>query len=230
MKRPRAPVLVAFLLLVGLPLVASAARISCESRNYQRNYCSTGGSIVSARLVQQTSNASCVKGRTWGNDSNGIWVTQGCAGEFDFKWANEPRPAPGRQIACASQNYQQRFCPSDGRITRAWLIEQRSQSACLQGRSWGYQDTGIWVSSGCSGVFGVEGRGPAPGPPPFDRIACESRGYQQAFCSAPSPIARAWLVEQRSETACIQGDNWGFQRNGIWVDKGCGGLFAFEPR
>src|SRR5262249_26857916 len=153
----------------------------------------------------------------WGYDANGIWVTQGCSGEFDFKWSREPKPVPGRQIACASQNYQQRFCSSDRRITRAWLVEQRSKAACGQGRSWGFQDQGMWVSAGCNGLFGIEGRGPTPGPPPLERVLCESRGYQQAFCPTRVSVARAWLLEQRSESACIQGRTWGFQHNGIWV-------------
>ena len=230
MNRSRVLIAVAGLVFLGVPLTASAVRISCESRDYRRNYCPAGGTIASARLVVQQSRSACVQGRTWGYDSTGIWVTQGCSAEFDFKWSREPRPTPpDRQIACASQNYQEKFCPSDRRITRAWLVEQRSQSACVQGRSWGFQDTGIWVASGCNGVFGVEGRGPPPGPPPINRLVCASRGFQQAFCAVPS-IARAWVIEQRSESPCIQGDTWGFQRNGVWVDRGCSALFAYEPR
>jgi len=232
MNKSRALVVAASLVLLGVPLLASAERISCESRNYQRNYCPTGGAIARVRLVEQTSRSACVQGRTWGYDSNGIWVTQGCAGEFDFKWSRDPKPQPGPdwQIACASENFQQKFCPSGRRITRAWVVQQRSQSACVEGRSWGFQDTGIWVAGGCSGLFAIEGRGPPPGPPPINRVACESRGYQQSFCSVPPSIARAWLVDQRSQAACIQGQTWGFQRNGIWVDQGCGGLFAYEAR
>jgi hypothetical protein len=216
--------------LLAIAVPASAARLFCESRNYQRNYCPAGGQISNARLVQQQSQSSCIQGRTWGWDSNGIWVTQGCSGEFDFRWSREPQPNPGRQLVCESQGFGQRFCPSGRRITRAWLVEQRSQSACIQGRTWGFQDSGIWVSSGCAGVFGVEGGGPAPPPPPINRIVCQSRDYNQAFCPSGTPIARAWLVDQRSDAACIQGQTWGWQRNGIWVDKGCSGSFSFEPR
>jgi len=43
-------------------------------------------------------------------------------------------------------------------------------------------------------------------------------------------MARAWLVEQRSQSECVQGQTWGFQRNGIWVTDGCSGLFDFETR
>ena len=216
-------------LLLGSPVTASAARISCESRDFHRNYCPTG-SISSAWLVLQTSRSACIQGQSWGYDGNGIWVTRGCSGEFDYRWAREPRPVPGGQIVCESQNYKQQFCPSDRRIARAWLVEQRSRSACVQGSTWGYQDRGIWVSAGCSGRFAIDGRGRPPGPPPINAVVCESRGYQQAFCPVRPFIARAWIVEQRSQSECVQGQTWGFQRNGIWVTDGCSGLFDFETR
>jgi len=28
-------------------------------------------------------------------------------------------------------------------------------------------------------------------------------------------------VNQRSGSACVQGRTWGFNRNSIWVDRGC---------
>jgi hypothetical protein len=230
--RSHAILVAAFAVLLVAPLSASAARISCESRDYHRNYCPAGGNIASARLVVQQSRSACIQGRTWGYDNRGIWVTQGCSGEFDFRWSREPMPTPGpgRQIACESRNFQQNFCPSQNRITRAWLVEQRSRSACVQGRSWGFQETGIWVSSGCNGVFGVEAHGRRPNPPPVNRVTCESRNYQEAFCPVRPLIARAWLDEQRSQSTCIQGETWGFQGNGIWVNGGCSGVFAFQPQ
>ena len=234
MNQLRTIVGAAFVVMLVSPLTASADRIFCESRDYHRNYCPTGGSIANARLANQQSQAACIQGRTWGYDSGGIWVTQGCSGEFDFRWARSPMPGPGpgpgRQVECDSRNYQQQFCPAGRRVARAWLVEQRSQAPCLQGRTWGYQQDGIWVSGGCSGLFAVEGGGPPPGPPPINRVACESREYQQSFCPVSPFIARAWVVDQRSQAPCVQGQTWGFQRNGIWVTQGCSAVFAFEPR
>jgi Protein of unknown function (DUF3011) len=228
----RALIAAAFLVLFGASFETLAARISCESRDYERNYCPTGRPIASARLIEQQSRSACIQGRTWGYDRSGIWVTQGCSGEFDFLPSGGMRPVPGprHQIACASSDFQQQFCPSSRRILRAWLIEQRSRSACVQGRSWGFQERGIWVSAGCSGLFAVEESGRRPVPPPVTRVVCESRGFQQAFCPVRPLIARAWLDQQRSQSPCIQGQTWGFQRNGIWVNGGCGGVFAVEAR
>ena len=85
MSQVRAIVIAGFVMLLGAPFAASAERIFCESRDYHRNYCPTGGNIASARLVVQQSQAACIQGRTWGYDSNGIWVNQGCSAVFAFE-------------------------------------------------------------------------------------------------------------------------------------------------
>ena len=225
----RALVAAAFFAFLGASLDASAARILCESRDYHRNYCPTGQRIANAYLAEQRSRAACIQGRTWGYDPGGIWVTQGCAAEFEFRRSGGDRPSSGQRIACESRNFQQQFCPSNRRIVHAWLFEQRSRTACVQWRNWGFQEGGIWVSGGCNGVFAVESSG-RPVPPPVNRVACESRGFQQAFCPVRPLVARAWLSEQRSQSQCIEGETWGFSRNGIWVDQGCSGMFAYEAR
>ena len=82
------------LIALGAP-AAWAQSISCESRDYRRQYCPTGR-ITGAQIISQTSNSPCVQGRTWGWDSNGIWVNQGCAGNFAFQGGGwNPNPPSG---------------------------------------------------------------------------------------------------------------------------------------
>jgi Protein of unknown function (DUF3011) len=57
-----------------------------------------------------------------------------------------------------------------------------------------------------------------------DVIDCESRNYGYERCEVPWRDAR--LVRQLSDTACVRGRNWGIDRRGIWVDRGCAGRFA----
>ena len=64
------------------PSRAEAQRtITCESRGYDRAYCSvdTRGGV---RLVRQLSESRCVSGRSWGADRRGIWVSDGCRAQF----------------------------------------------------------------------------------------------------------------------------------------------------
>ncbi len=56
--------------------------ISCASDDWHRHICpadTTGG----VRLRRQVSQAGCWLDETWGFDSRGIWVDNGCRGEFE---------------------------------------------------------------------------------------------------------------------------------------------------
>ena len=61
-----------------------------------------------------------------------------------------------------------------------------------------------------------------------DAIDCESQNYGYERCEVPWRDAR--LVRQLSDTTCIRGRNWGIDRRGIWVDRGCAGRFVAAGR
>jgi Protein of unknown function (DUF3011) len=55
-------------------------------------------------------------------------------------------------------------------------------------------------------------------------LRCESTGTYQR-CPAANTWRGARLVQQISSNPCIQGRTWGFDRDAIWVNNGCRGLF-----
>jgi hypothetical protein len=57
-------------------------------------------------------------------------------------------------VACSSKPGERQHCAAD---TSSGVVLARSsgEAPCLLGKSWGYDDQGIWVSDGCSGVFVV---------------------------------------------------------------------------
>ena len=57
-----------------------------------------------------------------------------------------------------------------------------------------------------------------------EQIRCESRGYNFNRCNVRWRDAR--IVRQTSNTECRKGQSWGVDRNGLWVDRGCGGVFV----
>ncbi|HEX4883375.1 MAG TPA: DUF3011 domain-containing protein [Casimicrobiaceae bacterium] len=133
--------------------------INCESRDYQYRFCQTDARVVSASVERQISRTQCVLGRTWGWRGNGIWVNEGCEADFRIQTDYRPgpeRPGPGLTL-CESHEYRYNFCAT-GPIRSAQLVEQRSQAACVQGRSWGWRNDGIWVDDGCEAVFRVRTR------------------------------------------------------------------------
>lgn len=166
----------------------------------------------------------------------------------------QPGPGWDRDIefACESQGYNYRMCQVDsGRGGSVYLVRQLSKSACIEGRSWGWNRAGVWVDQGCSGVFRVSRRwsgGPGYGPgydpgygpggwqpgPGWDqsiRVRCRSEGYNYRMCQIDTGRgSMVRIAKQLSGTPCIEGRNWGWNRAGIWVDQGCGAEFIVDRR
>lgn len=61
-----------------------------------------------------------------------------------------------------------------------------------------------------------------------DRVQCESRDFRYQSC--PVDWRDAVLVRQTSSSQCTKGRTWGVDRRGLWVDRGCAGVFAEAGR
>ena len=115
------------------------------------------------------------------------------------------------------------------------MVNQRSGSPCRQGYSWGYDRRGIWVDHGCRADFITRvavgpGPGYGPGGPPPQQggvITCSSDNGRRNYCAVPTGRG-VRLVRQRSDSPCRQGSTWGYDRGGIWVDRGCRADFAIR--
>jgi hypothetical protein len=68
-------------------------------------------------------------------------------------------------VSCSSNVGERKHCPAD---TSKGVVLARSEgdAPCLLGKTWGYDDAGIWVSDGCSGAFLVSEAAPAPSEKP----------------------------------------------------------------
>lgn len=55
-------------------------------------------------------------------------------------------------------------------------------------------------------------------------VTCESRNYRYRYCRVDTDN-RVRLERQRSSTRCLQGENWGYDARGVWVDRGCAADF-----
>lgn len=79
-------------------------------------------------------------------------------------WSNNGRDNDGRvgnygnqSIYCASDDGRRHTCPIDTNGATVRLTNQRSGSNCVQGRTWGFNQAGIWVDRGCRADFEVSG-------------------------------------------------------------------------
>jgi len=65
-------------------------------------------------------------------------------------------------ITCLSKPGERQVCKADTAAGVA-LLRSTGDSACLLGKTWGYDDAGIWVTAGCGGEFAVGGTKEASG-------------------------------------------------------------------
>lgn len=84
-----------------------------------------------------------------------------------------------------------------------------------------------------AGAFGLLALGAAPqalaqsGYNNESVLRCESTDDRQRFCQADTR-GGVRLARQLSRTPCIEGQTWGSDQRGIWVDRGCRGEFLLQ--
>ena len=115
------------------------AALDCGARESKRTSCSADVS-AGVVLVQQAGGTRCVLGQTWGFDAQGVWTANGCRGTFAV---TDDRP----KVSCAA--------PAGGRLeceakTGDGVAILSGSPACVQGKTWGYDEAGVWVADGCS--------------------------------------------------------------------------------
>jgi DUF3011 family protein len=71
-----------------------------------------------------------------------------------------PDTIPPAHVFCSSKMGERKHCPANTSNGVA-LVRSSGESACLLGKTWGYDDKGVWVSDGCSADFVVGGELPA---------------------------------------------------------------------
>jgi Protein of unknown function (DUF3011) len=215
--------------------------IRCESRDGRTERCETYGG--NAQFVRQLSNTPCVRGRSWGADSRGVWVSSGCRAEFrvdsgygydDNSYGYGSNNGYGNTsgaFRCESREGRTERCNSYG--GRAQFVRQLSNTPCVRGRSWGSDSRGVWVSNGCRALFSTNGGygnnygnnyGNSYG---SDLVRCESRDNRSHSCAMSSGRnGTIRLLRQLSDKPCIENQTWGRSRTGVWVTQGCRAEFV----
>lgn len=100
------------------------------------------------------------------------------------------------------------------------LVKQLSREACVEGVSWGFDRDGIWVDEGCRAEFATGEATSAFAPSTGRVVTVESIGMQREYRYV-STRGGVRLRRQLSREACVEGVSWGFDRERVWVDKGC---------
>ena len=181
------------------------ATIECGAGEGDRTTCAadTAAGVV---LVDQKGEANCVLGRTWGFDATGVWTAEGCRGTFAF---GDDRPT----LSCAAAAGARAECKT---ATDDGVAFVSGTSACVLGKTWGYDDEAVWVADGCSASFVLTTRA---------GLACGSDGAGRQHCDADTSAGVA-LAKTTGTASCVLGESWGTDATGVWTDGGCRGEFV----
>ena len=206
------------------------ATVVCESLNNTRQTC-RADVREGVMLARRLSDNECLRGRSWGTTRNGIWVDHGCRAEFTLGANGYARSGNARTLVCESMNGKRSRCNTDTSYG-VQLTRQISSSSCSMGKDWGYDQNGIWVSNGCRAEFTVGGyRNRNGGMQPMmsssasPTIVCESLDGKRSYCRADTSMGVS-LFHQRSDSSCVRGQTWGYDRDGVWVTNGCRAEFV----
>lgn len=157
----------------------------------------------------------------------GLFASAAPAAAQNYGYGGGGGNAP--MITCQSLNYQPARCNVRLGGGGAAFLRQTIAGECGPlGSNWGWDDNGIWVRGGCQGLFAIKyppgnGGGYAPPPPPpggnFRSVRCESINYRPARCAMD--VYGPPQLQRVNGGTCIQGQTWGWDRGGIWVNNGC---------
>ena len=209
-------------------IVTPATLVRCESINNTRQTCKVDARGRMVVINQQLSDNPCILGRTWNvsDDRDEIWVDNGCRAEFQVGGSTVANAAFGRSIICESQNNTKTRCAVDTSYG-VQLARQISQSGCVRGTDWGFDENGVWVDNGCRAEFALGGdqRYTPRTTPSNGRVLCESQNNAMNRCPADTYYGVA-LARQISNSLCVRGVTWGYDASGIWVTGGCRAEFV----
>lgn len=191
-------------LLLGLAGAAGARSVVCESQDRGTHFCpvDTSGGVW---LSVQYSKASCRQGSSWGYDNRGIWVSNGCRAQFDLGDYRGNHQSNSDSAAAAALAL--------GLIGAA-AIASKHDSSSNHGYDYSY-DPGYRSNEYYRSAYG-----------PSDHVTCESRDNRYNYCRANVRHGNVDIERQISRTTCRQGQNWGWNSGGVWVNDGCAAVFG----
>lgn len=210
----------------GAPVWVSDV-VTCESRGDRYTECQTPFRGA-ARVANNLSSTRCIEGVNFGSRPGLVWVRGGCRARFVEDDRFTPGPILGGDFICESRRNAYTECRTTVR-GRAVLEEQLSREPCVEGRTWGNRQGLVWVDRGCRGRFSMErGGGGGTGPAAYS-VTCVSEDGRYRTCAWNRDRGLPVLIEQISDTPCVQGRTWGYdRREGLWVDRGCRGRFGSD--
>jgi hypothetical protein len=220
--------------------------VRCESTNSRRTTCrvDTQGGV---RIARQISHTDCLEGRTWGANSSGIWVSNGCRADFAIgsgrNYRSDDRYGSNRYGSNSysgngyngyysngyNANYSNRSGYASAGDTSYYINNDHRNGDNV------YSDSTYRINSdrdrdagyGNSYAYNngyAYGNGYTNRSSSTQIVRCDSTGDGRTYCRNQTTGA-VTLGRTRSGN-CTQGQTWGSDQRGIWVSGDCNADFS----
>lgn len=223
-----------------------ARTVRCESRDSRTARCRIDGA-GDVRMTRQLSRQQCIQGRNWDYSRDEIRVSGGCRAEFlvmprnDYGYDDRDgrngryRDGQSQVIRCDSRSQSRTYC-GDG-YGQYTMVGYRNAN-CVQGRTYGQDDRGLWVAGNCNAQFrringndrNRYGRGDGNGYGHQEQYATTLRCYSNSSGRSYCGDANArYTLRDTSNRYCVEGRTWGTDQRGLWVSNPCQAEFIRQP-
>ena len=209
----------------------SGQAVHCVATANGRTYC---GTAHTRYVISGTPAPTCVEGSTWGFDDRGVWVSGGCTADFSAAAGNEVTGRStymndaGRVVHCVATASGRSYC---GAAHMRYAIRSNPNPVCVEGRTWGLDDRGVWVSGGCTADFDAaeDNATATPVSAHLDSsgrlVKCVSTASGRTYCGVHHAH---YVYSGTPNPVCVEGTTWGYDERGVWVTGGCKGDFTFN--
>ena len=212
--------------LLAAAVYGSEARadfdVTCESTSGQTRSCPINGSYNNIYLKTQLSRASCYEGSTWGIDDSRIWVSNGCRATFSVSQGNTNYNSYGNRYDSheSSDNGKAAAAAAAVIIGAAAIAAANNKNNNHGSYGNGYDRYGN--NYGNNNNYGYNSNYGG------DRasVTCESRDQRRQRCALFVGRDTVRISRKLSNSACRFGQDWDYDRNGVYVWNGCRAVFT----
>lgn len=209
---------------IVLAIASGAAwpgEIVCASQPGGYQFCRTN-TADGVKLIEQTTSHACNQDNTWGFDSGGIWVANGCSARFQ----TGPDPKPSDDIrdraqaggASAIARSLTGVAPRDERKRTVKSDEAPPAAEAAAAEKSAAVPIPAAVARGATPAAQKPQTAPTS-------LVCQSHDYKLEKC--PVPItAYVELRKKLGRAECRFNVTWGYDYGEVWVAQGCRAEFA----
>jgi hypothetical protein len=197
----------------AMPGTVFADTVTCESVHSQRNYCPayTRNGVT---LQTQLSKSGCRQGSSWGYDSRGIWVANGCRAVFSTASSSHHNDHDDDDDAAAVLAGLAIVALGAAAVHQSHKDHHKHDAQQYQSNQrYGYNNSQAYYNQRYAQNATVN---------------CDSMNNHYNYCRASVGNAHVRLLRQHSKSACQFHRDWGYNNGGIWVDNGCRATFEID--